>query len=1018
MIPVSLKIKGLYSYQQEQVILFDRLLEAQLFGIFGAVGSGKSSVLEAIAFALYGDTERLNRTDSRTYNMMNLKSDDLLIDFVFKNYDGKQYRFVVQGKRNRKNFDDVKTFARSAYLWQEEHWLPLSHTTAEGILGLSYENFRRTIIIPQGKFQEFLQLSDKARTDMLREIFQLDRFEFFQQTASLERKNNEALSHLKGRMLTYEAVDEHVLEARKENLASLYLMLERLRHDLQRQEAEAAAQQLLKQLYQDVEQVKAVHALLLGKQEKYEALERRLAHYEYAERHFKANLLRATELQGEVAKRQEELFSYKQGLKACDTRLMELLQDVAQAEEAYLKLDHLKQRQSDLECALRIEEGEIHMRALQGRVAKGQSVIEDIKHRQQQLKEELAALQTDIQQRQDKMPDIQGLSDLQAWYDKREFLEENRNQQALECQSLTEKISHSASVYQQVLKEAKLSDTEDFATQILALWEEREMVSKGLRESILHDQLQMRLSDFARNLQEGEACPLCGSLTHPHVQEEAGLLDELRRKEERLQAIEQDQDLLRQLEQKLSTLWRERQGLEEQERLWRDRLQQANAKLEAHLAAFRWQGHLPDEVGVVQETLKLSHVLKQEITALEALKKGKETNFSQIEQDRERYDKRLYELIAAQGAKEGELAALKGQMKTISLETIHNGDTDLELALQNTAERIAQVIGQYDQLQPLLEQQKHLKTTLTERISAADANLKAENERMEVVQKQLQTALAESHFTRLDEVENLLGQPMAVQDVRSQLESFKQQMFSSREKLLALEQQIAGKEFDEPAFALLLEQLKLLGQRVEAQNNQYVAERAEYERQKAMLDEKKGLLQQLEALEARAANLNVLKNLFKGSGFVAYISSVYLQQLCHAANQRFHRLTRQQLQLEVTDKNEFQVRDFLNDGRVRLAKTLSGGQTFQASLSLALALAESVQQQNRAAQNFFFLDEGFGSLDRESLAVAFETLKSLRKENRIVGIISHVEELQQEIDVYLNVINDPEKGSQVKGNWE
>src|SRR3546814_6233284 len=70
-------------------------------------------------------------------------------------------------------------------------WLPLEHTSAESILGLSYENFRRTIIIPQGKFQEFLQLGDKARTDMLKEIFNLNKYEFFYQTASLERKNNE-----------------------------------------------------------------------------------------------------------------------------------------------------------------------------------------------------------------------------------------------------------------------------------------------------------------------------------------------------------------------------------------------------------------------------------------------------------------------------------------------------------------------------------------------------------------------------------------------------------------------------------------------------------------------------------------------------------------------------------------------------------------------------------------------------------------------------------------------------------
>jgi DNA repair protein SbcC/Rad50 len=122
-------------------------------------------------------------------------------------------------------------------------------------------------------------------------------------------------------------------------------------------------------------------------------------------------------------------------------------------------------------------------------------------------------------------------------------------------------------------------------------------------------------------------------------------------------------------------------------------------------------------------------------------------------------------------------------------------------------------------------------------------------------------------------------------------------------------------------------------------------------------------------------------------------------------------MTRQTLHLELGTDNSFWVRDVLNGGQLRLLKTLSGGQKFQAALSLALALADNIHTLTESKHNFFFLDEGFGSLDREALQVVFETLKSLRKENRIVGIISHVEDLQQEIDRYLHVRNDEELGS-------
>ena len=92
------------------------------------------------------------------------------------------------------------------------------------------------------------------------------------------------------------------------------------------------------------------------------------------------------------------------------------------------------------------------------------------------------------------------------------------------------------------------------------------------------------------------------------------------------------------------------------------------------------------------------------------------------------------------------------------------------------------------------------------------------------------------------------------------------------------------------------------------------------------------LHKELETLETRSENIKTMKSLFKASGFVNYISSVYLHNLCNAANSRFFQLTRQKLSLEISEDNNFRVRDFMNGGRERSVKTLSGGQTFQASL--------------------------------------------------------------------------------------
>mgnify|MGYP000961153458 CR=1 FL=1 len=230
--------------------------------------------------------------------------------------------------------------------------------------------------------------------------------------------------------------------------------------------------------------------------------------------------------------------------------------------------------------------------------------------------------------------------------------------------------------------------------------------------------------------------------------------------------------------------------------------------------------------------------------------------------------------------------------------------------------------------------------------------------------------------------------------------------------------EIGGREYNLESHRQLQELLETDRSLLDRLNRDLgVTEKSVADLQKS-LETQAQLRKELEQIELRAENIKTLKKLFTASGFVNYISSVYLQNLCNAANDRFFQLTRQKLSLEITEDNNFQVRDYLNGGKVRSVKTLSGGQTFQAALCLALALADNIQKITYSNQNFFFLDEGFGSLDKESLAVVFDTLKSLRKENRIVGVISHVEEMQQEIETHLRIINRDELGSRILCSWE
>ena len=151
----------------------------------------------------------------------------------------------------------------------------------------------------------------------------------------------------------------------------------------------------------------------------------------------------------------------------------------------------------------------------------------------------------------------------------------------------------------------------------------------------------------------------------------------------------------------------------------------------------------------------------------------------------------------------------------------------------------------------------------------------------------------------------------------------------------------------------------------------------------------------------------------EGKKFVKYISLVFLKNLISIANKRFRKFTKEQLRLEFDENGEIIVRDYLNDGYSRSINTLSGGQMFQASFSMSLALASMA---NKEDKSFFFMDEGFGSQDKDSLSIILNTIKSLRKENKIIGIISHLDELQYEIDTYILVKHSEKIGSSIESN--
>lgn len=1024
MIPVSLKIKGLYSFQKEQTIDFTKLTAAGLFGIFGTVGSGKSTILEAISFALYGDTQRMHSRDNRNYNMMNLKSGELSIDFEFINYDGEIYRFEIKGKRHGSDFEKVNSFDRKAYQKVNGTWQPLGAITAEAIIGLSYDNFKRTIIIPQGQFQEFIQLGDKDRVNMLKEIFQLEKYDLLLQTSILEKKNNLQLEHLKGQLSQFEHTNPAIIDAKEVELNDLKTALTVLREGFEKQQS----------TFKALESIQQQILLLTAKQQSLEDLqtreeeiqkeEQRLNAFILCNSAFKSTLERQIKNNGDVAELGSELKKLHDKLELSLKEYTEKQEDFKAIQEQFSTLDVLKTTLEDWKIIQQIQDKQVAIVSLRERYTKGEELKLKAQVEKDNFQGKITLLKTDIAQKKATLPDLNVLYGLKNWHLQYQTLQQNgikTNKDILDLQTQIATIHDKIKIIisPQLIAEMDLTKSLQHQQQLLSnLKLKNNQQLQLLRDQQAQLELQAKLEEFTHQLHNHQPCPLCGSEEHPNVLVVEEVLEKQQLNTTGILACEQSLKMIDEALLKIIGWTKEEEillnGIERAKQV----LDNNADELQSHQAKHVWEKDKDLSPETIDGLLKSGQEQQQVIATLEKQLNEEERQLTTKMELLEQY-KSVFEIIERElNQKTTERLTLISQLKIIAPEAENLNRDDLSLSIESQSARILFIQKQYEILREAVQDTEKTIGILKSNITGGQERIVKLQAEAAQIQEELNQKLEDTAFGSLDMVKSILDQHIDIPQLQAAIRDFRQQLFKAQTDVTELKAQLEGKTFDVDQYDTLKRTIQQTEHLLDEKNNQYQIEYSRLADLKTAFSAKEKLFEQLEKFSLRDENLRTMKKLFTASGFINFISTAYLQNLCNAANERFYKLTRQQLQLEISEKNEFQVRDFLNEGKLRSIKTLSGGQTFQAALCLALALAESIQQFSKAPRNFFFLDEGFGSQDKHSLQVVFDSLKSLKEDNRIIGIISHVEELQQEIDVYLNLENHHETGSIIKTSWE
>lgn len=1006
MIPVQLDIEGLYSYREKQSIQFNALTAAGLFGIFGAVGSGKSSILEGILLALYGSTERLSDRGEKN-SMLNLQSDQLLINFTFQagKNNSQTYLARYEAKRNKKDPEKVDPASHTFYEKSGSDWLPLE-LRAEDIIGMKKEHFKQTVIIPQGKFREFIDLTPGPRADMMKELFGLERFDLSGKTGALLREVKDEKIRLDTKLQGLEEFTSELLAEKTELLNKLTTESSRVESEVKALDEQVRQLEKFQEKHANWTEFRKMRKELLDQKPQID--KQRILHQEFitAKNHLRPIW---NQLQDLKKDREKYQISITDSLRF----EAEFEKEIKQLEIEEQDLKKKNQNRPLREAKIRDLKRVIELKKLQENLALSQAHLETLKPSIDSLtttQNQLDKKAHQLDQELESLPslDASQLSDLKSLQRQWAELDE---QISLQQKALAQ-LDKEGNSFTQTITQLRSKIPGEFVDENEWLLNQKRKISEveSIRENTLRN---MGLYVHSHLLEDGKPCPLCGSEEHPNPlnaenqEKEAQQMDrQLTKEKHALEEISQlilllkEQQLhlenhqkniqakgneIAQLEKKLSLVQEEisRLGIENSIRLT-EKIRELESSLQQRESILKTQQELRKNWQINREKLEKEQVAFQQANL------KKENLSSQIQSK----EKDLHDPTFCKSFFSKEIQEIESGIAKV--------ERDIENAQRDWEGKVAH-----------LQEVKTKQTTNQTDLKHFRSQLEQTESNLHLRQTEFENLKIEHGFQDEPRLIRLFEHSLDAEKIARDIQQFDQRLALAESRISELEQEKEVTEFQEEHFVQMQAKFHLLKSAAEESRNRAALLQEQIKTYQEKLAEKILLHATKEKIEKRESYLRELERLFKGSGFVKYVSSIYLKELCNTANLRFMKLSKNSLSLEIDDDNTFWVIDYLNGGKRRLLKTLSGGQTFQASLCLALALAEKIKALNQADQSFFFLDEGFGALDRNALRVVFETLKSLRHENRIVGIISHVEELQQEIGVFAKVELDPDKGSQV-----
>ncbi|WP_410502888.1 SMC family ATPase [Exiguobacterium acetylicum] len=985
--PERLTLRAFGPFASEETIDFTALAGRTMFVISGNTGAGKTTIFDALTFALYGETSGGEREMSELRSHFALPEQKTEVELEF-NLKGERYRIIRQPSQphpvNKTGYSHEAEFAR----FDGTMWKPLAVKIPEikqrvqELIQLDHKQFSQILLLPQNKFRELLMAESKDKLQILKQLFKTEHYGEFQQR--LHRQALDLAARIKEtKTKQWAKLEELPLQANWSELTEADIRLRMDALTTERDESLAAARQAEVQTRAILEE----KTLLLQQGEQLEA-----AFQEQEQLHRTAQKLH--DRLPEIERMQEEATAAERA------QVVGSIHDQWQQDQE--QLTQLKQRKQETEQQVtRLTDRQAVVQAKVERLLAEEPNIEQLNRRLEKIQEERERLEAEAVLRQQQQQLTEQLKQLdpetlrkqleQVRVDRKTVQEQLRPLQNVGAERLQAQ-ERRFTLQQLATKYAEHDKLEAERQQLIvrgtSVRDQKETAARQYEEARKREREQLA-AELAKGLTDGTACPVCGSTTHP--QHAVAVAQEL------------SVDLA---QQRFLEAQQAHQELQASYRTIAERLQQLTTEI---------QKTSENESGHADIALQLREVEQTEARlAASQTEKGRlETRLQQLEQSMEQLQLNIDRVVKDRTGIESELAHLTGRLS-------QSGETAKSLPeLREEQQQAETRIKQFEQdKQHQLREKEQLDRDLAEqqgRFRQLTEALAEQSDRLTKREQELRVVLSEEAFPTIEAFREARRSREDLRHLHERLEQDR----SERQELKLKQEQVRLKTDGQvrPNLDVLRTAVKETTDTLAEQTDRRVGLEKERAHINQLMAAWENLQRQIEDEDARYGIIGELARVGVGENaqrmtFETYVQTAYFDEILFAANRHLHEMTSGRFQLERKTEAGKGLKKYGLDlnvfdaytSQTRHVKTLSGGESFKASLALALGLSEVVQEASGGVSlETMFIDEGFGTLDPESLEQAIETLLSIQASGRMVGIISHVQELKSRVDAKIEV---------------